>query len=127
MPSAVTCAYGCGNTELVSYHDGRGPGGDRKDKGEDEENLDHGRASALNISALFEIGAHRRFRSGQFGAKPRTIVRRVSNVAGCCEKNTSAWVFAPPGLQVFRSSRLDVIFLRKFGVLQRVNRPRRCR
>jgi hypothetical protein len=43
--SAVTDAYGCGSIELISYHDGRGPGGDGEDKGEDEEK----RASAVAI------------------------------------------------------------------------------
>ena len=31
VPSAVTDAYGRGSIELISYHDSRGPGGDRKD------------------------------------------------------------------------------------------------
>jgi hypothetical protein len=30
-PLAVTGTYGCGSIELISYHDSRGPGGDRKD------------------------------------------------------------------------------------------------
>jgi hypothetical protein len=51
VPSAVTDAYGCGNIELISYHDGRGPGGDGKDKGEDEQKLDHGHASAFAIAS----------------------------------------------------------------------------
>ena len=36
LPSAITVASGCGN-ELISYHDGRGPGDDGEEKGEDEE------------------------------------------------------------------------------------------
>jgi hypothetical protein len=36
---------------LISHHDSRGPGGDGEDKGEDEEKLDHGRASALAIAS----------------------------------------------------------------------------
>jgi hypothetical protein len=40
---------GCGNIELIGYHESRGPGGDGEDKGEDEEKLDHGRASAVAI------------------------------------------------------------------------------
>jgi len=51
LPSAVTGAHGCGSIELIGYHDGRGPGGDCKDKGEDEQKLDHGHASALAIAS----------------------------------------------------------------------------
>jgi hypothetical protein len=37
LPLAVAGASGWGNNELISYHDGRGPGGDGEEKGEDEE------------------------------------------------------------------------------------------
>src|SRR5262249_33434698 len=56
--SAITGASRCGN-ELIGYHDGRGPGSDGKHKGEDEQKLDHGRASTLPLHPSWQ----RRFES----------------------------------------------------------------
>jgi hypothetical protein len=44
-----------------------------------------------SLSTPFEVGAHLRFDHGDLAQSQGPLCGGVSNVVGCCEKNTGAW------------------------------------
>jgi hypothetical protein len=52
-----------------------------------------------SLSTPFEVGAHLRFDHGDLAQSQGPLCGGVSNVVGCCEKNTAAWALSRQSTQ----------------------------